>query len=714
MSKAKHDLKYFFSPRSIAIIGASGNFDSISGKPLRYLKEHGYKGKVYPINPKYEELGGHKCYKDILDVPGEVDLVLVAVNYKLVLPMLKRCVEKGVKFATVFSSGFAESGEEGKALQQQIKELASETGLGVVGPNCQGSINVKEHVIGGFSSSVQVKPLRYGPIGYVTQSGALGYAIFNLAQESGVGFNCVASTGNEVDLHTLDFMEYLLENPDTRMVISYLEGIKDGRQFSRVAERALELGKPIVTLKAGRTEIGQKAASSHTGSLTGSDAVADAFFRQKGIIRVYDIEEMIDIAALMQRIPALPEGKKLGIITTSGGGGIVAADEAVDLNLDIPELDPKTKEIIMGVIPDYGSALNPVDVTAHVLNTAEDFMTVLEAMVAYPDIDALVIVVTMITGEPGRHMATDIVKMSKSTKKPLTVAWTAGDKVMGDNQKVLVDGDVQMYRSPVRAVKAMGALMNYAAFRKEYLSRDRAALTDTADDAARTSALAILDDAEHSLTENQGKELLKLFGIPVTKRDVATSKKQAIEIAETVGYPVVLKIDSPDILHKTEAGALKLNIGNRDELVAAYNEVLENARAYDPKAQINGVLVEEMITGGTEVIVGVKNDPQFGPTIMFGLGGIFVEILKDVSLRITPLSREDALAMIREIKGFKILDGARGRAKADIESIADVLVKVSRMALALEDHVAELDINPLLVLPEGQGVRVADALVIKK
>jgi acetyltransferase len=415
----------------------------------------------------------------------------------------------------------------------------------------------------------------------------------------------------------------------------------------------------------------------------------------------------------MQRIPNLPAGKKLGIITTSGGGGIVAADEAVDMNLDIPELDPTTKERIMSVIPDYGSALNPVDVTAHVLNTAEDFMTVLEAMEANTDIDALVIVVTMITGEPGKNMAEDIVKMSKKTKKPLTVAWTAGDRVMGDNQRVLVDGGVQMYRSPVRAVRAMGSLMNYSVFRDEYLARDRAAGTDAADGTVRSAALEVLSKAGRSLTESQGKELFALYGIPCTKEEVATSEDDAVRIAKEIGYPLALKIDSPDILHKTEAGGLKLNIKNKKALIKAYNEVLENARAYDPKARVNGVLVQEMVVGGTEVIVGVKNDPQFGPTIMFGLGGIFVEILKDVSLRVAPLTTEDALAMIREIKGYKVLAGARGKAALDIGAIADVLVKVSRMALALEDRVAELDINPLLVLPEGKGVRVADALVIQ-
>jgi acetyltransferase len=714
MSDAISDLKYFLSPRSIAVIGASGNFDSISGKPIPFLRRHGYEGQVYPINPKYDELKGYKCYKSVLDVPEPVDLAMVAVNYKLVLPMLEQCAEKGIKFATIFASGFAESGEEGELLQKKIAELGKKTGMRICGPNCQGSVSLKDRAIGGFSASLGVKPLGVGPIGYVTQSGALGYSIFSLAQEAGVGFSYVASTGNEVDLHTLDFMEFMLEDPETSMVIAYLEGIKDGKQFIRIADRALELGKPIVAVKAGRSDIGQKAASSHTASLTGSDAVCDAFFRQKGIIRVNDIENMIDIAALMQRIPGLPAGKRVGLITTSGGGGIVMADEAADMDLEIPGLDEKTTAAIMELIPPYGSALNPVDITAQVINTAEGFMKVLEILVDHPDIDALVIVVTQITGGPGQRMAEDIVKMSKLTKKPITVAWTTGDVLVGDNLKTLAEGGVQYYKSPVRAVRAMGSLMNYVAFRDEYQSRTQSALPAGPADTAKESAMSLLAGASRSLTEHQGKELLGLYDIPVTKEAVAPSEEDAVRIGEGIGYPLVLKIDSPDILHKTEAGGLKLNIQNRDELVAAYNEVLANARKYDPKARINGVLIQEMVSGGTEVIVGVNNDPQFGPTIMFGLGGIFVEILKDVALRIAPLNPAEAMDMIEEIKGYKVLTGARGQAKTDVPAIADVLVKVSRLAVDLEDHVAELDINPLLALPEGQGVRVADALVIKK
>jgi acetyltransferase len=708
------DLTYFFSPRSIAIIGASANFDVISGKPLRFLIYHGYRGDIYPVNPKYEELVGLRCYKSILDVPGPVDLALVAVNYRLVLPSLRDCARKGVRFATVFGSGFAESGEEGRALQAEMSRLVEETGLRICGPNCQGSVNLREKAIGGFSASLGVKPLLVGPIGYVTQSGALGYSIFSLAQESGVGFTFIASTGNEVDLHTLDFMEYILEDSDTRMVISYLEGIKDGRQFARIGDRALDLGKPLVVLKVGRSEVGQKAASSHTASLTGSDAVCDAFFRQKGIIRVDDIESMIDVAALMQRIPALPAGKRLGIITTSGGGGILAADEAIAMGLSIPELDPATRKAIEKVIPAYGSSLNPVDVTAQVINEAGDFIKVLEIMLGNPAIDGLVIVITQIAGAPGRQMARDIVRMSRETAKPLTVAWTTSDRLVGDNVGVLREGGVQIYRSPVRAVRALGALMKYGDFRAKRLSRSRSTEGASISLASREKALSLLAAAEKSLTEAQGKSLLSLFGIEVTKEDVATSEEEALRIAERIGYPVALKIDSPDILHKTEAGAIRLGVPDAGELGRAYHEVLGNARSHAPAARIGGVLVQEMVSGGTEVIVGMKNDPQFGPTVMFGLGGIFVEIMKDVSLRVAPLSVEDALEMIREIRGYRILTGARGRPVADVRAVADTIAKVSHLALELEDEITELDINPLLVLPEGRGVRVADALIIKK
>ncbi|GAW93038.1 CoA-binding domain-containing protein [Calderihabitans maritimus] len=544
----------------------------------------------------------------------------------------------------------------------------------------------------------------------------MGYSIFNLAQEAGIGFTYIVSTGNEVDLHSLELLEYMVEDPDTRLLISYFEGIKDGRRFAEVAERALELGKPIVALKVGKTEVGQKAASSHTASMTGSETVFGAFFKQKGIIRVNDIEEILDIAYLYGRIP-LPTGKGLGVVTTSGGAGILVADAAVEMGLSVPELDESVRAKINQVIPDYGSALNPVDVTAQVINDPQGFIQVLEAMLENPAIDALVIVVTMIAGAAGERLARDIVEVYRRSSKPVVVAWTAGDRLMENCFAILRKGDVPYFKSPVRCVKALGALMKYSAFRQEWLHsrtgvHEEVAATTTADLLNR--AREILENTGDSLTEHEGKMLLAHYGIPVTEEEVVTTPEEALAVARRIGYPVAVKIDSPDILHKTEAKAIKLGISSDEQLLAAYREVLENARNYQPEARIDGVLIQEMVSGGTEVIVGMKNDSQFGPVLVFGLGGIFVEILKDVVLRVAPITRDEAYKMISSIKGYKILEGARGREPGDLKALAEVLVKVGQLAVDLGDVIGEIDINPLLVLPRGQGVKAVDALVIKK
>ncbi|MBS4026944.1 MAG: acetate--CoA ligase family protein [Clostridia bacterium] len=708
-----NSLENFFYPKSIAIIGASADLNSISGKPIRYLLAHEYPGKVYPINPKYEEIAGLKCYPSLLAVPGEVDMAIIAVNYRMVLKMLEDAVEKGVKYALIFSSGFAESGDEGKKLQEQVVALGKRTGIRIIGPNCQGMVNLKDKVAAGFSASLEPKPFVTGSIGFVTQSGALGFSIFNMAQEAGVGFSYVVSTGNEVDLHTLDFMEYMLEDADTKLVVGYLEGIKNGEQFKRIADRALALKKPLVTLKSGKTELGQKAASSHTASLTGSDEVYGAFVKQKGIIRVNDIEEIIDLAGLAEKSP-LPKGKGLGVISTSGGAGIILVDTAIEMGLEIVELADATTAKISRNVPDYGSAVNPVDITAQVLNNPEGFSNVLDAMIADSKVDGIVVVITMITGTGGAKMANDLVGKCKISPKPISVAWTAGDKMNEDVYDILRTGKVPFFKSPVRSVRALGYLMNYGAFHQAH-SQETAVYqaVPVAKDVVET-AKAILAGADKSLTENQGKQVLAQFGIPITKEKVATGAADAVVIANEIGYPVAMKIDSPDILHKTEAGGLKLGIANDEETRQAYEQIWASCRNYNPGARLNGVLVQEMVRGGTEVIVGVNNDPQFGPTVLFGLGGIFVEILKDVSMRLAPVTHNEAMAMIKEIKGYGVLAGARGKEVRDIDAIADVLVRVSQMAVELRDEVSELDINPLLVMPKGGGVKVADALVIKK
>ena len=707
----KKFLKNFLKPRSIAIVGASSNLNSISGKPLRFLKAHGYKGKVFPINPKYDEIEGLKCYPSLLDLPETPDLVLVAINYKMVIEILKQCAEIKAKYVAIYSSGFAEVGEEGKKLQEKILKLCKETGIRILGPNCQGLVNLHDSVCASFSGSLELKPLIPGGIGFVTQSGALGYSIFNLMQEAGIGISYIVSTGNEADLNTLDFLEYMVEDSNTKALVAYLESIKDGKQFSRIADRALELCKPIITLKVGRTEIGQKAAASHTASLTGSEAVFDAFVDQKGIIRVEDIEDIIDLAGLIEN-NRMPKGKKLGIVTTSGGAGILVADQAVSLGLEVPEIPEETQKVLSSIVPDYGSTNNPVDVTAQVINDPEGFSKVLSELTESPEIDGLVIVVTMITGKPGEKMAQDIVNHVKKCDKPIVVAWTAGEKLMGKSLAILKSGKIPCFTSPIRAVNALGLLMKYIEFRNNYLNDSLYKKGISASIEKVRETKSSIDSPNSVLSEHESKIILEQYGIPITRETVVSSLEEAIEAACEIGFPVALKIDSPDIPHKTEANAIKLNLNSREEVEKAYKEIMKNVRNYNSEAKINGMLVQEMVKGGREVIVGVNNDPQFGPVVMFGLGGIFVEIIKDVSMRIAPVSKREAMQMIQETKGFKVLQGARGSKPADLDALCDVLVKVSQLAVA-DEEISELDLNPILVLPEGQGVRVADALIIR-
>jgi len=708
------DLSKFFAPDSIAIIGASTNIQTINGKPLHYLTKHGYAGKIYPVNPKYREIDGRRCYPSIQDIPDEIDLALIAVNYKLVPAMLKQCVAKGARFATIFSSGFAEAGQAGRAIQQQITDISQESGLRICGPNCQGAVDLHHTASAAFSASLDPAPFLAGPVGFVTQSGALGFSIFNLAQENGVGFSFVVSTGNEVDLDCVDYMNFMIADERTKMVFAYIEGFRHGAKFRQLADRALAAQKPLAILKVGRSAAGSKAASSHTAALTGSDQVIDALFKQKGIIRIADIEEFCGLAKLIDRTPVMPNGKGLGVVSISGGGGVICADAAEACGLEMVTLQPQTTATIAANIPPFGSPYNPVDITAQAINTADGFLNVIQAMLADPGVDALVVVITMIVGQPGLRMANDLVDISAATDKPIAVAWTAGANLMKAQFQVLHDAAMPLYQSPVRAVQDLAKLMAYGrAFHRRQAQMKSAAGKENIPATVPAAATALLQDAaDKTMTERQSKLLLQTFGIPISREILAATLADAVAAAGQIGYPVAMKIDSPDIPHKTEARAIRLNVQDETELRDAFSAILDNAGAYAPKARINGVLIQEMVPRGVEVIVGMQRDPQFGPVIMFGLGGIFVEILKDVSLRVAPIDRREALAMITDIRGYGVLAGARGGRKADIDALADTLVKVADMARALGPALQELDINPLIVLPAGQGVKVADALAI--
>jgi acetyltransferase len=710
----ERDLSLFFNPRSIAILGASQNLASISGRSLYYLREHGYKGSIFPVNPKYSNIEECTCYPDLMSIPGNVDLALIVVSSKLVYPMLEDCVKKGVSFVTIFSSGFAETGEEGREVQSKIKQLAKSSGMRVCGPNCQGAVDLFNNAAAAFSGALDLRPLIPGPVGFVTQSGALGYSIFNLAQDNGIGFSYIVSTGNEVDLDCTDFLNFMLDDSNTRMVAAYLEGIADGSKFIRMADKALRMRKPVVVLKVGRSSVGQKAASSHTGALAGSDLVCDAVFSRRGVIRVKDIEEFIDLGKLVTCISGIPSGKGLGVVSTSGGAGVLCADTAEEYGVEISELQPETLKITREVVPSFGSSLNPIDMTAQVISNADGFPTLLRAMTRDPGIDALLVVITMASGQLGMRLADDVIKAARTTEKPIVVAWTSGLTLVKDHFEVLKNARVPVFQSPVRAIRALSALMRYGSGIEKRIGRTCAIASGPSPGQTPPAVSALLEaNVSGALSEYQSKALLNAFGVTLNREELAQTEQDACAAADRIGYPVALKVDSPDILHKTEAKVIELNVGSREQIPAIYRKLVDNAQRYNPAARINGVSVQQMVPAGVETIVGVKRDPQFGPVLMFGLGGIFAEVLKDVSLAVAPVDREEAInGLIGQIRGYPLLAGTRGRDKTDIDALADVLVKVSEMARALGPRLEELDINPLIVLPEGRGVGIADALVI--
>ncbi len=703
------DLERFFNPRAIAIIGASQDLATISGQPLKFLKSHGYKGTLYPVNPRYPEVAGVKCYPALADVPEVPDLALILVNASRVAEMLRQCGAKRVPYVIIFTSGFSEMGGEGVRLQQELTAIAREHGIGVIGPNCQGMMNITDGVFAGFGSvfNADYEP---GPVSMVSQSGGFGFSVLNLSsKDGGLPFRQMVTTGNEIGVSTLDFIDYYIQDLKTEIIVGYIEGLKDARRLLEVGNRALAAKKPLLMWKVGNTEQGQLAARSHTANLGGAMVLYKAAFRQSGILQVEDIQDVVDYGRAF-RCGRLPRGNRLAIITISGGAGILMTDECIARGMQVPKLAPQTGEKLRGFVPAYGSLLNPVDVTAAIFNNTELIGQTLQAIVDDPNVDCVAMINASLQGELAAKVATQIVAGASRTDKPVFICWSARDAVAPEAYAMLDAARIPRYQSPVRCGRALAALSWYAEMqrRRERRSSERALALSSA--AARRQ----LEGKTADVSEHAAKRVLAEYGIPVTREELAATPEQALKIARSIGYPVALKVQSPDISHKTEARAVRLNIGSSEELAAAYEEVLSNARAYNKNARIEGVLVQEMIKNGVEAILGVTNDPLFGPAVMFGLGGIFAEVLKDVSFRLAPVTASVALEMIEEIAGYPALAGARGKPRADVEALADAIVRLSALAVDLKDHIGELDVNPLFVFAEGRGVKAADALIRPK
>jgi acyl-CoA synthetase (NDP forming) len=705
----RSDLERFFNPRSIAIIGASQDFMTISGQPLRHLQSHHYKGRLYPVNPRYPEVAGVRCYPSLGEVPEAPDLVLILVNASRVADMLRQCGAKGVPYVIIFSSGFSEMGGEGVKLQQELAAIARETGIGVIGPNCQGMMNVADGVFAGFGS-VFFTDYEPGTVSMVSQSGGFGFSVMNLSsKDGGLPFRQMVTTGNEIGVSTLDFMEYFIRDPHTDIIAGYLEGAKDAWRLPEIGQQALAAGKPILMWKVGNTEQGQKAAVSHTANLGGAMALYQAAFRQNGIIQVEDIQDVVDYGRAF-RSGRLPGGNRLAIITISGGAGILMTDECIGRGMQLAQLAPETTAKLREFVPSFGSLSNPVDVTAAIFNDLSLINRTLQAIVDDPGVDCIAMINASLQGEIAKQIAAEIVVVAGKTEKPIFMAWSARDVMAPEAYAQLDAARIPHYKSPVRCGRAMAAVSWYAEAkrRRQRQSKEKALVLTSA--TARKSLAGMSAD----LTEHDAKRVLAEYGIPVTREEVARSKDRALSIARTLGYPVAMKVQSPDIPHKTEARAVRLGIASDGELGAAYDELFANARAYRKDARIEGVLVQEMVKDGVETILGVTNDPLFGPAVMFGLGGIFAEVLKDVSFRLAPVTPAVAREMVEEVAGFPVLAGARGRPRADVDALVDAITRLSALAIDLKDHISELDVNPLFVFPAGRGVKAADALIRHK
>jgi acyl-CoA synthetase (NDP forming) len=703
------DLERFFNPRAVAIIGASQDLNTISGQPLKFLKSHGYKGKLYPVNPRYQEVAGVKCYPALADVPEVPDLVLILVNAARVADMLRQCGAKGVPYVIIFTSGFSEMGGEGVSLQQELAAVAREHGIGVIGPNCQGMINVADSVFAGFGSvfNADYEP---GTVSMVSQSGGFGFSVMNLSsKDGGLPFRQMVTTGNEIGVSTLDFIDYYIKDPKTEIIVGYIEGLRDAGRLLETGNQALDAGKPVLMWKVGNTEQGQQAARSHTANLGGAMELYKAAFRQSGILQVEDIQDVADYGHAF-RCGRLPKGNRLAIITISGGAGILMTDECIARGMQVTQLAPQTGEKLRSFVPAYGSLLNPVDVTAAIFNNTELIGLTLQAIVDDPNVDCVAMINASLQGELAAKVAAQIVAGVSRTDKPVFICWSARDVVAPEAYAALDAARIPRYKSPVRCGRAMAALSWYAEARRrrERQRKEKITLLGSA------QAKAALAGKKTDVAEHAAKRILAEYGIPVTREELAASKGQAGKIAKSIGYPVALKVQSPDISHKTEARAIRLDIASDAELALAYEEVLTNARAYKNDARIEGVLVQEMVKDGVEAILGVTNDPLFGPAVMFGLGGIFAEVLKDVSFRLAPVTQSVAREMVEEIAGYPVLAGARGRPRADVDALVDAIVRLSALAMDLKDHVGELDINPLFVFAEGKGVKAADALIRPK
>jgi acyl-CoA synthetase (NDP forming) len=702
------DLDTFLNPRTIAVIGASEQSakpnTAMTRKFAAWAEQHG--ATFYPVHPTYETVLGHRCYASLEDVPGDLDLAIILTGRAV--DTFEEVLQRKAKFAVIFAAGFSETGREGAALERRLEGLVRSGDVRLLGPNT--NLNAFED----FHDDLE------GPsIALITQSGHQGRPVFQ-GQEIGIRLTHWAPTGNEVDLEFADFARYFADQPEVGVIACYIEGFKDGRTLMLAADHAAKLRKPIVMVKVGRTAAGASMAASHTGHLTGSDAVTTAVFRQFGVTRVDGLDDLLDVSAALARtrpdsLPAWAKRQKqpgVGVYAISGGTGAHMADMIAASGLRMPDLTKQSqRELHDGLIPTYLRVSNPVDCGGPPVADARG-RKILDVILADDNIDILVIPITGAVVTFSEPFVRDIIAAAQSSTKPIFVIWGAPSGTDETYYRRLLDGGLPVFRTFDNCVDSVKAYQDYWMFAARYRSPFDAAPTAESPAAKKARALLAELASGEALSEWQSKQLLKTYGIKSSKDELVNSAAAAVRAANAIGYPVVMKVSSPDLLHKSDAGLVKVGIASAKDVRAAHDELAARAKRANPRARIEGVLVSEMVTGGVETLIGISQDQLFGPVVTVGLGGIFVEVFGDVTFRVPPFDADEARRALEELKGYKLLQGVRGRRPADIDALVHVIMKVQRLALDLAGDVQELDINPLVVRP--RGAVALDALVVKK
>lgn len=689
------DLTGLFNPKSVAVVGASSQEEKVGYIITDNLKKCGFKGDIYPINTKADgELLGLPAYKSVLDIPGDVDLAVMSIPAKFMNSALEECGQKGIKNVIVITAGFKEVGGEGVKLEQEMAEIANKYNMNVQGPNCLGSIDTHTPMNASFAQMMP-KP---GNIAFVSQSGAMTVAILDWSISEGIGFSKVVSLGNKVDISEIDVIEQLADDENTDVILCYLEGISDGERFLEVMKRVTKI-KPVVILKSGSSSAGARAVSSHTGALAGNDSTFDAAFENCGVMRARSMQDLFDYGSAFSNSD-LPKGKRIAVITNAGGGGVLTADKIEDIGLELADLSQETMEKLQEVIPSEGSVQNPIDVLGDA--APQRYEDTLDIVLAEDDIDSVIIMACPTASYKPHEVGEAIVQAKKKSDKPIMVVNMGGPSFVEEN-KVLRDNHISTFVFPETAVKALGALERYETIRSE----DQESCIDKITDVDKDRAARIIADAKakgrDALLGSEAYQVADAYGISAAPIVLATTKEEAGEAAEQMGFPVVLKIASDKILHKTDIGGVVVNVTTKEEAEQTFEKIMANAKKAHPDVVPDGVEVQKMMPNGHEVLIGMLRDDQFGPIIGFGMGGVYVNLINDVCFKLgSGISDEVIDDQINSTKISKLLKGYRGEKPSDIDSVKDTLKRVTKLTLDFPE-IKELDINPVFVYEEGSS-----------